>query len=77
VCDFGDDRAVTQPYDPEKFRPMGDAEKAALAPELAYRASVLYRLVRSGMVRQPLTEDERKLAIELAEMFPENYRVDQ
>jgi len=72
-----DDGYVTQPYDPDRFEPLSDADKVALAPELAYRAGVVVRLVNAGMVRQPLSEDERRLAIELATLFPDEYRVDQ
>jgi hypothetical protein len=67
---------VTQPYDPNLFRRLTDAEKAELAPEFGYRVTVLYRLVRAGMVRQPETEQERALANELADIYPDHYRID-
>jgi len=71
-----DDVAVTEQYDPERFRPLSDAEKAALAPDWAYRASLLLRLVTAGMIRQPESEEERSLAAEIAELYPERYRID-
>jgi hypothetical protein len=73
----GGDVDVTQHYDPERFRPLSDAEKAELAPDLAYRASVLFRLVSAGMIRWPHSDEERSLAMELAELYPEQYRLDQ
>jgi hypothetical protein len=72
-----DDVDVTEHYDPERFRPLSDAEKTTLAPDWAHRASVLFRRVTAGMIRQPHSDEERSLAIELAELYPEQYRLDQ
>ena len=61
--------------DPDDFEPLSDSELAALAPELGFRAGLLVGIVESGMVRQPQNDSERSLAVQLAALFPEHYRL--
>jgi hypothetical protein len=51
---------------------MTDSQKAAIAPVMAHRASILFGLVKFGMIRQPATDEERKVWDALIEAFP-NY----
>ncbi len=45
-------------------------EKAAVAPEMARRAALLFGLVRFGMIRPPVTDEEQKVWDALIDIFP-------
>jgi hypothetical protein len=49
---------------------MTDKEKAAVAPEMARRAAILFGLVRFSMIRRPVTDEEQKVWDALLEAFP-------
>jgi hypothetical protein len=45
-------------------------EKAEIAPEMARRAALLFRLVRFGMIRSPVSDEEQRVWDALIEIFP-------
>jgi|HubBroStandDraft_5_1064220.scaffolds.fasta_scaffold489161_2 hypothetical protein len=67
---MNDDNYTTPMEDLPNLVRLSDKQKAAIAPEMAHRAGILYGLVRFRMIRKPVTDEEQKVWAALLETFP-------
>jgi hypothetical protein len=64
---------VTPARDLPNLVRLTNDEKAAIAPEMARRAALLFGLVRFKMTREPETDERRKIWDELGALFPDHF----